>query len=317
MKVLSAYALCPNVKNADGDLIVDDLGVREALFISTRIRRVGRHARMALTATAGCMANSPGDVDLCTLGVVLGSGLGNTGETTPLVEQTVALAMGLTTGPASPVQFANSVSNSATFQAARVIGAMGVNAVVSQDDRSFEGALQMAMLAVETGDATACLVGGADELVQPRTGPLARQGLTPQTVLGEGAAFLLLGDGPNAIGEIVTADFLRKDEGFEHTARLLDSAGDDGETLTFLAGPGVDDGVLGHITRTVGKRYAIVVERPLAQFGRFPTMAACAVADLFAKHHAGLFLYLSCDLQGIGLIIGRVSANFGQDTDAE
>jgi len=121
MRVLSAYALFPDALDGT-DRVVGDLGPREEALTGGRARRVGRHARMSMIGAAGCARASGLDLAGDRTAVILGSGLGNLAETLPVVEQSVPAGLGFSAGAPSPVQFANSVSNSATFHAARVTG---------------------------------------------------------------------------------------------------------------------------------------------------------------------------------------------------
>ncbi|MBP7124819.1 beta-ketoacyl synthase chain length factor [Myxococcota bacterium] len=282
MKVVAAAALLPG--EGPGDLRVPDPAILEEALGIPRPRRVSRLARLAAASALAAARRAARPRPWNDLAVLLGCGLGNEGETRPVVERTVAMAMGLADGPASPVHFANSVSNSATFQVAQVLGTRGPNAVLSAEGHSFEAALWAARWTLRSGDAPAVLCGGLDEWTDPREGPLARMGLPPSARLGEGGGWLWLEAG--SPGDL-PADDLPLPGSIRPPMRLADPR--NREALARMLGrlrPG-SEGVL-----MVGAGVEPPDLEPLARFplrhdpyldrtGCFPTAAAAAIAAAF------------------------------------
>ncbi|HOU52921.1 MAG TPA: beta-ketoacyl synthase N-terminal-like domain-containing protein [Myxococcota bacterium] len=287
MRVLAAAALFPEA--GPGDLRCPDPARLEEALGMPRPRRVGRLARLAAASALTTARRSGRPPPWDGVAVYLGCGLGNEGETQPVVERTVAMAMGLMDGPASPVHFANSVSNSTTFQVAQVLGTRGPNAVLSAEGHSFEAALWASRWALGSGDAPAVLCGGLDEWTDPREGPLARMGLPPSTRLGEGGGWLWLepdpaGDllqnplpGPGTIRPPLRLDHPRNQAAFLAALRHLDA----GPGGVLLIGAGVQESDLAPLARFPLQRQAY-----LSRTGHFPTAAAAVIAEAFETPEA-------------------------------
>lgn len=289
--ILSAFALWPQRASAsDPDFRVGDLAALEAQVLTERPRRVGRHARLSLLGAVACLRDAPCPPSGERVGIYLGSALGNTAQEHEVVEQAVAVASGLADGPASPVHFAASVSNSATFHVSRATGALGPNLVVSQEMRSFEGALAAADLAIACGDIDFALVGGVDEHQSNRETVWRRLELDPTLPLGEGSGWLLLGrQGPR--GDLVWVDSF-PETGDALVARIRDVLGPE-EPLVVLPGPGVDplDPLASALT-TAG--HAPRIQDYLSRCGTFGTAAALAIAGAFAPEATpGLYVHLA------------------------
>jgi hypothetical protein len=238
------------------------------------------------------------------LAVFLGCGLGNEGETQPVVERTVAMAMGLADGPASPVHFANSVSNSATFQVAQVLGTHGPNAVLSAQEHSFEAALWAAHWTLQARDAPAVLCGGLDEWTEPREGPLARMGRPSSPRQGEGGGWLWLQAGPpgawedglpqpGMIGSPLRLSNPRHREALDHALRHLEP----GPEGVLLAGDGVQDADLDPLLR-----YPLRIHRYLERTGGFPTAGAAAIASALGNPATPPVLHVHLGRGPLGLV---------------
>lgn len=320
MKILSAYALWPDAPVPQGaDLQVPDLAPLEERYVALRLRRVGRHARLSLVGAAACVRESGCPIPSDRTGIYLGSGIGNAAEESLVVEQVVGRIQGVTQGPSSPVHFANSVSNSATFYAARVTGATGPNLVVSQEEVSFEGALLAADLALQAGEVDRALVGGVDELLPAREGIFLRLDLPARTVLGEGSGWLLAGrDGDNPAGEILFstrcpgpgrqgADVCGQDRAaidpWDRIAADVAAARGAGEAVAVLPGlrVGADD-ARRLADRLPGARVAPYLDR----CGAFATAAALGIAGLFAPGVApGLYVHVTRCRMGVAAVLVR------------
>jgi hypothetical protein len=290
--ILSAFALWPDV-TLEGDHRIGDLAALEARVLPERPRRVGRHARLSMLGAAACMQQVSSAPSGGRVGIYLGSALGNTAQEHEVVEQAVAVAAGLAEGPASPGHFAASVSNSATFHVSRATGALGPNLVVSQEIRSFEGALATASLAIACGDIDFALVGGVDELPANRETAWRRLDLDPALPLGEGSAWLLLGrEAPR--GTVAWSD--RFDRMARAPGTLADRVRDTlhpGEALVLLPGPGVapDDPFLATLSPD---GVTPTIDDYRSRSGTFGTAAALALAGAFAPDATpGLHVHLA------------------------
>jgi hypothetical protein len=175
----------------------EDVDAAHAARFGRTFRRTSRYVKLAQVGAAACMErfHVPG-VDPARVGVFLGSGLGNTADIVPLSEGVLRLDRPW----ASPMAFAGSVGNAASFHVARMLGFTGPNVTVSQEELSFEGALVEAGLALDEHRVDHALVGGVD--VRTGTDDQQRQRIDAEDVPGpiaEGAVFLLVardGAGP-------------------------------------------------------------------------------------------------------------------------
>lgn len=140
------------------------------------------------------------------LGVVVGSSIGNAGESVQYLDKLFRKGPGLV----SPMLFPNLVLNAPASYVAMELGAMGVNFTVADGEASGEQAIATAFDVLRSGRADAVLAAGGDnftvDLVQRAYGhfrALAGQRSGAQRcspydrhrsgiVLGEGAAALLL-----------------------------------------------------------------------------------------------------------------------------
>jgi len=292
--ILSAFALWPDAPaSAADDRRIGDLSALEARVLAERPRRVGRHARLSMLGAAACLRDAANPPAGPRVGIYLGSALGNTAQEHEVVEQAVAVAAGLAEGPASPVAFAASVSNSATFHVSRATGALGPNLVVSQEMRSFEGALAAADLAIACGDIDFALVGGVDEHQADRRTVWRRLDLDPALPLGEGTAWLLLGRDATR-GELAWSDrFGPADAPPDVLAGRIRDTLRPGDALVLLPGPGVDanDPALGAL---LPAGVAAWIDDYRARCGTFGTAAGLAIAGAFAPGAApGLYVHLS------------------------
>jgi len=302
--VLAAFSLEADRPAAEGspDRVCGDLAALEEKVLPTRVRRIGRQVKLALLGAAACLKDCPRPVPGDLLGVFLGTGLGNTGETTPVVEQAVAVARGASQAPPSPVQFANSVSNSATFFVARAAGATGANLVVTAEELSFEAALFAAGVAMRAGDVGYALVGGVDEYLEPRDALLTRVSMPAGTVLGEGSGWLLIGpafEGGKA--RIEAMEPALADRGGGDPSWIPAVAGEvarvraEGEPVTVLRGPRIDGPALAVLLDLVP---GASVDEYLARTGWFHAAAACALARAVSAGTRGLYAHVGRNVAG-------------------
>ena len=94
--------------------------------------------------------------------------------------------------PPKPVDFINSLSNTAGFYVAQHFGITGKNLNVSRLTHVAETLLLLAQNDLELGREKAVLLGGVDELQEPFDFTRKTLGICDKTVLGEGSNWLLL-----------------------------------------------------------------------------------------------------------------------------
>ena len=178
-------------------------------FVPKRsLRRIDHYSKMGLLGAylaiqdAGLLGS-----DLSRLGVVIASGYGATATTFAFLDSII----GDGDICASPTHFANSVHNSAAANISIMLGAKGPSLTVSQFDMSVPSALLSAQQWLAEGRAEAVLFGAIDELSDligylwhRQRGPQRDGQISPlnadeeSSVIGEGAAFLLLTRGDDA-----------------------------------------------------------------------------------------------------------------------
>ena len=167
----------------------EDVDERHSARFGRTFRRISRYVKLAQVGASACLD----DVDrasLGTVGVFLGSGLGNTADIVPLAEGVLHPDKPW----ASPMAFAGCVGNAAAFHVARTLDLNGPNVTVSQEEVSFEAALQEALLALATGGIDHALVGGVDVRTGDDAVHRARMNaLDVPGVVTEGTGWLLLG----------------------------------------------------------------------------------------------------------------------------
>ncbi len=165
-----------------------------------RLKRLPRLELMALAAARQALPPSAETQDLA---VVLGTGYGGLTATRDFLE-------GIATRGAefgSPIAFQQSVHHSTAGQISILLGAQGPALTTSARELSGETALQVAMTLLDTGRAGRVLVVAADEWTPTLeagyralapAGPDAGQSVGALRP-GEGAAALLLGEGPGPL----------------------------------------------------------------------------------------------------------------------
>lgn len=138
---------------------VDGLEVR-AYAQTALARRIDRTSLLALAAcrlaiadAGGLPASAPDQ-----LGLVLGSALGNLGETTLFLDRLFARGAG------NPLLFPNLVMNASLSYASIELGVTGPTALITEQDASGEAAIAWGAQLVAAGRAEVVLAGAADEL---------------------------------------------------------------------------------------------------------------------------------------------------------
>lgn len=189
--------------NAD-DLVLEIMG--------QPLRRAGRFIKMVCCGALACLKHvPPADLKEKKIGIFLATGLGNVEEVLPFITQVFKHEGGFP----SPNQFANSVSNAAAFFLARICEVKGVVLTISQEELSFESAMWLAQVYLESGEIDLALVGGCDVFTPTVADYRERMNLTVNNArrlpVGEGSSWLLLGgNGENKLGDILGVELSNK-----------------------------------------------------------------------------------------------------------
>jgi len=183
---------------------VDELEPLKQMVVDAtgkNVRRIGRFTQAALIGAGRCA----GDLDLPgDTAVYLTSGRGDLEVTVDVMEKLFRDG-----SPPRPLNFINSVSNSACFYVARQMGLKGPSTFSASKYFSFETALNLALLDFRRGAVTSALVGSTDIIAAPMRAHRMRLGFTPDRAIGEGSHWYLLNTQPEgAIGEVRRSVFL-------------------------------------------------------------------------------------------------------------
>lgn len=201
-------------------------------------------------------------------------------------------------GMASPFDFINAANNMAAFYAAKLGNFRARNLTVSQEDFSFEWALQLAAADLRAGDYRQALVGGVDENSLPRANHLRRIVLRDDQAMGEGSGWLMLSvSAQHAQGELVEIKCLPPATSFVSTlCTALPVWRRAREPLTLLPGLRMQASEIENLLQAVPD---LRVQNYLEWCGGFHTAAACGMAALFdTPLEPGLFLHVNRDRSG-------------------
>lgn len=201
-------------------------------------------------------------------------------------------------GMASPFDFINAANNMAAFYAAKLGGFRARNLTVSQEDFSFEWALQLAIADLRAGDYRQALVGGVDENSQPRTDHLRRIDLRDDQPMGEGSGWLYLSiAAEQARGELLDIKRLPPATSLLSTfSAAVPVWRRAREPITLLPGLRIPSTEIEALHKAVP---GLQIQNYLAWCGGFHTAAACGIAALFdAPVQPGLFVHINRDSSG-------------------
>ena len=173
-------------------------------------RRLPRLDRMALSAAREAL----GDHGTEGLGLVFGTGYGGLTATVDFLEGLAERGMAF----GSPSAFHQSVHHAPAGQVSIALGIRGPCLTTSSRELSGESALQVGLGLLRTGRATKVLVVAADELTSTLEAGFRAFGSTWRA--GEGAAAVLLGADPAAVG-VEHCELTSHSTG---TLRLIDDA---------------------------------------------------------------------------------------------
>ncbi|WP_420478904.1 beta-ketoacyl synthase N-terminal-like domain-containing protein [Brevundimonas sp. FT23028] len=148
------------------------------------VRRIGRFIQSALIGAVRCVGSETPPAGTA---VYMTSRRGDLEVTLEVMEPLFKY------GEApKPLSFINTVSNAACFYVARHFGLHGRSCFISNTHFSFETALQLALLDIETGQVTSALVGSVDIAAPPIGIHRRRLDLAEATPVAEASHWLWL-----------------------------------------------------------------------------------------------------------------------------
>ncbi|MGF1904530.1 hypothetical protein [Aliivibrio salmonicida] len=170
------------------------------------VRRTDRFIQLGLLGASGLLKEKDGielgGIDKNTA-VFMVSGQGNLAVFNRLCHQRYIEEM-----PPKPVDFINSLSNTAGFYIAKYLGLESKNLNLAQQGFVVENALLLVHANLKLGKETQVLLGGIDEKPENNTLPHAYLDLPIHQAIGEGANWMLLsGDFKNALASIEVSSY--------------------------------------------------------------------------------------------------------------
>lgn len=151
-------------------------------------RRIDRFIRLCLIGSARCVANLSEDVPLADgTGLYIASSMAAMSNNISVQQQ-----MFVDGQLPKPVNFINTLSNSAGYYVAHNLELNSQNLFLSRGDASLEALLQMLEQDFQLGSVSQALVGVVDECVEPLELHRKRLGLDEDALLGEGSHWFLL-----------------------------------------------------------------------------------------------------------------------------
>lgn len=226
--------------------------------------------------------------------VYVGTGLADVRKNEAVFKQVTPPGPGM----ASPFDFINASNNMAAFYAAKLANFRARNLTISQEDFSFEWALQLAIADLRAGDYHQALVGGVDENSMPRSDHLRRIALRQDQPMGEGSGWLLLSiASEHARGQLIEIKRLSPTTSLSSIlGAALPTWRQGQEPVTLLPGLRMESAEVENLRKEVPK---LQIQNYLAWCGGFHTAAACGMAALFdAPLQPGLFIHINRDSSG-------------------
>jgi hypothetical protein len=159
-------------------------------------RRISHFIELSLVGAKRCTDRAPIPIDTdCNL--IFTTGQGNISQVASLTREIFKEQQ-----PPMPFAFMHITNNMAPFYVAQALGLTSSNLTVAHRAFPFETAIDLAGLQMKT-PRSQCLVGAVDECAYPLHDHRKRLDLAPDTPLGEGSHWLLLGTDPqHAIAQI-------------------------------------------------------------------------------------------------------------------
>ncbi len=181
-----------------------DLSKLSSLLPKANLRRVPRYARMGLLAAAECLQNASFSLGKNgikaeneeqnaflpkNLGLVIGTAFSSSQMNIDFMDSILDNSPELS----SPTAFSHAVNNMGAGLISLILDIKGGCQTVTQFDHSFAGAIQTALLLLNSGKNDYVLVGAVDEIDSRFTYTCKDQLQTSPYAFTEGAFFLLLG----------------------------------------------------------------------------------------------------------------------------
>ncbi len=171
------------------------LNLKDEVKIScgAHIRRIDRFIQLALIGSHRCIKGfSLAD----NTGLYVASSQGAKGNISRSLEQIYKEKQ-----PLMPLNFINMVGNAASFYIAKILNIKGVNLFLTRNEFTFEEALELALLDINTGVSDIALVGTIDECITPLSHHRAQLRIAADRLLGEGSHWMLIGNKTSSLGK--------------------------------------------------------------------------------------------------------------------
>lgn len=230
--------------------------------------------------------------------VYLGTGLAEVRKNESVFWQVMTTGSGL----ASPFDFINAANNMAAFYVAKLGNFRARNLTITQEEFSFEWALQLAAADLRTGEYRQALVGGVDENSLTRKGHLRRIALRDDQPMGEGSGWLYLSvAAEQARGELLDVKLATRETPLvEMLQAVVHIRQRPGESLTLLPGLRIEPAEIQHLAQELPH---LQIQDYLGLCGGFHTASAFGIAALFdSPMTPGLFIHLNRDASGRAML---------------
>ncbi len=248
------------------------------------IRRTDRFIQLSLLGAYEAIGDSTLEKDTA---LYMASGQGNLAVFKRLRDQRY-----INKQPPKPVDFINSLSNTAGFYVAQFFDLYGKNLNVSRQGLVVENTLLLAQVDLELGKEEQILLGGVDELQEPVSFTKRTLGLSDDTLLGEGSNWMLLS--AQEEGSLASIDVVKKQmniTGVKEYLQGIDSA------CKIAFGQRCSKAMIDEILD------GDVIERPLYQVPcDFYETAALYTLNMFIKEGAGELLFIDTYNENLRLI---------------
>lgn len=224
MNIISGFSILHRIPVAEPEL--PDIKPLLAKWLPQRLRRVDRYIELCVAGGLNCVAGRQLPADT---GLYVASRAGAVATAALNMDSITRLGQ-----MPKPLNFVNSLGNSASFHLATALGLGGNTVVLSQELLSFEAALVHAWLDLQAGVISTALVGGVDEVPLPVEDQQRRLNSPDATALLEGSHWLLLDRHSPAYPSIERVDFIAQ---VDNLAHWLQAAGVSKLTCSFAPEP--------------------------------------------------------------------------------
>lgn len=173
-----------NLGTASDAIVLEDLRPLLAGVCRERFRRIDRFTQLSLIGSGRCTQG----IELpASTGLYISSGFGSIANTATVQQQIF-----VDRRVPKPLNFINTLSNSAGYYVARNLDLHSRNQFVGRDAAPTEAALQLATLDLALGNVECALVGVVDEASAPFEEHAQRLGVGNDVALAEGSHWFLL-----------------------------------------------------------------------------------------------------------------------------